>query len=268
MGKRITWTSRAATLNAAVTLWLRVTPDQIASRTSNALGGGAHVLASLARMNKPAFLILAVILSLFGVAWATGTMEALSEPALIQARIAQAGVWGPLLFVALAVGMFAVLMLSPAVWAAAAVWPLPLAIAYSFVAALLGSVLTYAVAHRLGKDWAQDRIPASLRRWEERLRARPFLAVIALRFLLWANPFVDLFAALAHVPPRTYLLATTLGLLPPTVFQVLLGVGGLTVAAHLPWWGWVLAATVALGVVVVVRHLRARALRRAQAIAP
>lgn len=209
-------------------------------------------------MKKVSFLILAAVAALLAIAWSSGALDAVTETATMQVRIAQAGLWGPFLFIALAVGMFALFMLSPAVWAAAAVWPLPLAFSYSFVAALLASVITYAAARQLGQDWAQDRVPASIQRWEERLRAHPFSTIIALRLLLWANPLVDLFAAMARVPTRTYLLATVVGLLPTTAFQILLGVGGNTIAGHLPWWGWGLAAVVLLGGIFLFRKLRAR----------
>jgi uncharacterized membrane protein YdjX (TVP38/TMEM64 family) len=209
-------------------------------------------------MKKPSFLILAAVAALLAIAWGSGALEAATGPATIQVRIAQAGLWGPFLFIALAVGMFALFMLSPAVWAAAAVWPLPLAFSYSFVAALLASVITYVAARKLGEDWAQDRVPASIQRWEERVRAHPFSTIIVLRILLWANPLVDLFAAVSRVPTRTYLLATVVGLVPTTAFQLLLGVGGTTIAGHLSWWGWALAAAVLVVGIIYFRKLRAR----------
>jgi uncharacterized membrane protein YdjX (TVP38/TMEM64 family) len=208
-------------------------------------------------MRKSSALILAVGVALLAVAWRGGWLDAFAEPQAIQATIARAGMWGPLLFIALAMGLFAVFMLAPPVWAATAVWPLPLAFSYSFVASLLASVITYAAARKLGQDWAQDRVPASIQRWEERLRAHPFATIIALRILLWANPLVDLLAAVVRVPTRTYLLATVVGLLPPTAFQIFLGAGGLTIAGHLPWWGWGLAAVVVMAGVFSLRKLRA-----------
>jgi uncharacterized membrane protein YdjX (TVP38/TMEM64 family) len=209
-------------------------------------------------MKKPAVLILAVVIALLVIAWSGNWLHAFTDPEAIQAMLARAGFWGPLLFIVLALGMFAAFMLAPIVWASTAVWPLPLAFVYSFVAALLASLLTYAIARRLGRGWAQKRVPASIQRWEERLRVYPFSTIIALRILLWANPLIDLFAAVARVPTRTYLLASVVGLLPPTAFHILLGAGGITIAGHLPWWGWVLAAAVALASGFAFGRLRAR----------
>jgi uncharacterized membrane protein YdjX (TVP38/TMEM64 family) len=209
-------------------------------------------------MKRPAVLIFAVVAALLVIAWSGGWLAVFTDREAIQATIAQAGFWGPLLFIALALGMFAAFMLAPVVWASTAVWPLPLAFTYSFAASLLASVITYAAARRLGQDWAQDRVPASIQRWEERLRVHPFSTIIALRMLLWANPLIDVFAAVARVPTRTYLLASVVGLLPPTAFQILLGAGGITIAGHLPWWGWALAAGVALAGGFSFSKLRAR----------
>ncbi len=209
-------------------------------------------------MKKPAVLIVALVAALLLLAWSGEWLDTLTDREAIQGTIARAGIWGPLLFIALALGMFAAFILSPLVWAATAVWPLPLAFAYSFVAALLASVLTYATASWLGQAWAQDRVPASIQRWEERLRAHPFTTIIALRLLLWANPLLDVFAAVARVPARTYVLASIVGLVPTTLFQILLGAGGITIAGRLPWWGWTLAAAVLLVGGVLFTRLRAR----------
>ena len=209
-------------------------------------------------MKKPPIIVLALVAGVLGIAWSRGWLAALTEPGAIQVLVLQAGMWGPLLFIALSLGFFALFFLSGPVWASTALWPLPLAFAYSFLAALLASVITYALASWLGRDWAQDRVPASIQRWEERLRARPFWTVVALRMLLWANPLLNLFAAVARVPVRTYLLATVVGLVPTTAFQILFGVGGIAAAGRLPWWGWVLIVAAALVGGVVAVHRRRR----------
>jgi len=209
-------------------------------------------------MRKIPVLILAVVAALLALAWRGGVLGAVTNPEAIKATILQAGMWGPLVFFALAMGMFAAFMLAPLIWAATAIWPLPVAYSYSFGATLLASVLTYGVAYRLGQDWAQDRVPASIRRWEERLRAHPFSTILALRMLLWANPLIDLFAAVTGISTRRYLLATVIGLVPTTAFQILLGVGGIKVAGYLPWWGWALAVAGLLAGGVWFRKLRAR----------
>lgn len=195
-------------------------------------------------MKKSTVAVAALVLALLLTAWGTGVLGQLTQPEVIRQHVAAAGAWGPLLFIAIAVALFGVFMLAPAIWAAGALWPLPEALSYSFIAALIASVGTYVLTRQLGRDWARARVPPSIRRWEESLEKRPFLTVMTLRFLLWANPLVDMLVAVSAIPVRVYVLSTLLGLVPPTVFHVLLGVGGLEVLGRLPWWGWVLLIVV------------------------
>jgi uncharacterized membrane protein YdjX (TVP38/TMEM64 family) len=161
-------------------------------------------------------------------------------------------------FIGVAAALFAVFMLAPPVWAAATLWPLPVAFAYSLIAALVASIATYLLTRRLGRAWARDRIPASIRSWEERLESRPLLTVFLLRQLLWANPLVDMLVAVTRIPVRTYMAGTFVGLVPPTAFHVLVGAGGLELAGRLPWWGWVAIVSVVAVVIFVFRRRAAR----------
>jgi len=190
-------------------------------------------------------------------AWATGLLDELTNAELIRQHVLAAGVWGPLLFIALAVGSFTVFMLAPVIWVGGALWPLPQALSYSWIAAMAASVGTYTITRWLGRDWARERLPASFRLWEERLERRPLATVMALRFLLWANPLVDMLIAVTGIPVRTYVIGTSLGMLIPTVFHVLVGAGGVEVAGRLPWWVWVVVG-VALALGVLVYRWRSR----------
>lgn len=200
---------------------------------------------------------LVILLGLAGLAWWTGALNELSDPALIRARVTAAGGWGPLLFIGMAVALFTVFMLAPAIWAAALLWPLPEAFSYSFIAALVGSIGTYALTRQLGCAWARERIPAGIRLWEERLGARPFATVLGLRLLLWANPLVDMLIAVNRIPVRTYVIGTLVGLLPPTAFHIALGAGGAEAMERLPWWAWVLMAALLVGGIIAYRSRRA-----------
>lgn len=204
--------------------------------------------------------ILLVAAMLVTVAWATGLLDELADPRAIRGRVLAAGTWGPLLFILLAVASFSVFMLAPVIWVGGALWPLPQALSYAWVAAMVGSVGTYALTRWLGREWARERIPASIRLWEERLENRPFATVMALRLLLWANPLVDMLVAVTAIPVRTYMIGTAIGMLVPTVFHVLVGAGGVEAAGRLPWWGWVVMV---LGIVLIAALWRAR--RRAPA---
>jgi uncharacterized membrane protein YdjX (TVP38/TMEM64 family) len=200
---------------------------------------------------RRAVLVLAFVAVVGVVAWAAGLLDELTNPEMIRQRVLTAGAWGPVLFILLAVGSFAVFMLAPVIWVAGALWSLPEALSYSWIAAMTGSVATYVITRQLGRSWARERIPASIRLWEERLEARPFATVMALRLLLWANPLVDMLVAVTAIPVRIYLIGTGIGMLVPTVFHVLIGAGGVEMMDRMPWWGWcLLVAGIAVGIAI------------------
>jgi uncharacterized membrane protein YdjX (TVP38/TMEM64 family) len=118
-------------------------------------------------------------LAVIGALWASGVLSDLTDAERIEELVERAGFFGPLVFILVAVLLFAVFMLGPPVWASGAIWPLPLAILYSVIACILASLLTYAFARWMGQSWAQQRVPDRLRRYEERLEARPFLTVLS-----------------------------------------------------------------------------------------
>jgi uncharacterized membrane protein YdjX (TVP38/TMEM64 family) len=175
----------------------------------------------------------------------------LSDATRLQALVEQMGPLGPLVFILITMLLFTVFLLGPPVWASATIWPLPLAVLYCIVAAIGASVVTYGFARLFGQSWAQERVPDKLRAYEERLEARPFLTVLTLRILLWANRLVDLLVGVSRVSFSSYLLATIVGLVPITAMHVYIGMKGIEIADAIPGWLWpvllVVVAAVLLG---------------------
>lgn len=198
------------------------------------------------RVLKPIAIIVAVVA--FVALWYTGAGEVLTQPQRIRAWVLSAGVWGPVVFIALAMGLFTVFLLGPPVWASVTIWPAPEAFVYAYAASILASLVTYAIAMRWGAEWADQRLPESFRPWEERVRRSPYLALLGLRLMLWANPLVDLFAAVVRVKPGAYLATTLVGIAIATAFQIGIGLGGSALFHIVPWWAWALGA--GLGVVI------------------
>lgn len=208
---------------------------------------------------RRALIVLAFVAAAGLVLWGSGAWELLTDREALRSAVAASGAWAPVVYAALCAAAFSTFVLSGPVWVSPYLWPWPVALAYSYGACVLMSLGTYALARSFGRDWAQDRVPARLRRYEARLESAPFLTVIGLRFLLWANPLVDMLLAVSRVPLRSYVVATLLGLLPTTAFQVWLGAAGLGLAAdvHLPAWTWAVVAAGA-GAFLAVRLLRRR----------
>lgn len=189
--------------------------------------------------------------------WSSGRLSELANPEHVAALLNDLGPFGPLLFIALIVALFPAFLIGPPIWSSSAVWPPALAVLYSTIGCILASVLFYALARSLGQGWAQQHIPDKLRRYEERLVEHPFRTVLVLRILIWANPAVDLLIGVSRVTTRDYLVATVVGLIPPTFFHVLLVGKGFQLALALPGWLWAVIAA-ATGAALLARGLRRR----------
>ena len=179
-------------------------------------------------------IVLAVGIALAVVAlWWIASASGLADAERIRRLVEDAGPLAPVVFVLVTAALFWVFLLIAPVWASPAIWPLPVAFALSFTGCLLGSLTAYAIARRLGAEWAARRIPAGIRRHQERLEARPLTTIVTLRLLLWANPFADLLIALSRISFRTYLVGTMIGLVPITAAHVLFAAGGLELVRSL-----------------------------------
>jgi uncharacterized membrane protein YdjX (TVP38/TMEM64 family) len=206
------------------------------------------------------FLWIGVLLAIAigAVLWFQGLPAEISDPERLAATLERAGAWGPIVFIAVAVAAYPVLLLGPPIWASVAIWPWPLALLYSYVGCIAASLVTYSLARWRGYAWAQRRVSERVRRYEDRLESRPFLTVLLLRLGLWGNPLVDLLVGVTKVPVRSYLAATFLGMFPATAFQIGLGLGGLSIAREVPTWAWAAVAATAVALVVGLRWRRAR----------
>ena len=131
-------------------------------------------------------------------------------------------------------------------WVSTSLFGWALAFVYSYVAACLGSFIAYEIGRRLGRDWAQQHVPERVRSYQDRIAERPIATVLLLRTLLWANPAVDLFLAVSPIGRRQYLFGTLVGLVATTVFQMLLGAGGIEVIKRVPQWAVTLSIGLAL----------------------
>ncbi|PNY79873.1 hypothetical protein [Deinococcus koreensis] len=194
-----------------------------------------------------------IILAVTRPEWLTGAL---------QAAVASAGSAAPVVFVLLCI-VTAPLHLNSVVAALSLlIWPLPTALALSFVGSLIGCVLTAYLLSRAGGAALRQR--AGWPRWLENLTARvarhPFLIGILVRLGLGSGLALEAFYLLSGYTRRQYLAATIPGVALWTL-QALLGV---TLLRALLQTAPGLAGLVALaplllvGGAVAVRRLRKR----------
>lgn len=132
-------------------------------------------------------------------------------------------------------------------------------VAVTWAGAMLGAVLSFALARRFGRPLVRHLLPA--RRWAqvEGLMARGWSGGLLVARLLPVVSFnlINYAAGLGGVGWWTFLWTTAIGILPVTVASVLVGSHMITA----PPWAWGLLAAAALLLWLAVR-LRRRAAAR------
>ncbi len=206
-----------------------------------------------------------VLLFIVGGLWWSGMLAELSDADSLRVRVADAGIAGPLVFVGIVTLLFPVFLAGPPIWLSGSIWPIPLAIVYSAIASTVASVLFYALARWLGRDWAAGHIPERVREYEARLEQYPYRTIAVLRVLLWINPAVDILIGVSGVSTRAYLLGSAAVLGPLTVLHVTLPAKGIALAGEAPeWLGPAAGVALVIGIAIwLVRRRRAVALATA-----
>jgi uncharacterized membrane protein YdjX (TVP38/TMEM64 family) len=167
--------------------------------------------------------VVAVLAGL-AVAWRLGAFERLSEPRQLARELAGTGAWGWVGFVV------AYALLQPFgvpgtvfVVAAPLIWPWPVAFALSLTGTMAASVIGFAFARFVGRDFVAARIPERFRKYDEALAKNAFRTVFVLRFVFWMPQVLHVFLGVSKVPFWTHFWASLLGYLVPLFLVSFLG---------------------------------------------
>ncbi len=205
-------------------------------------------------------------LALAGVALAAasfvvfGGLEWVRGDGNVERLLTDTGVVGPLVFVLIMwttqpLGVPGIVYMAPA----GLIWPAPLAIAVCWIGNMGASLIAFAFARWVARDWAQERIPARMEGFHRRLHPDALRPVIALRIVFGQLPPADWLLGVTQVSTRTFLVGTGIGIIPGIVVIVL--AGGTILDALLGMPAAARWAVVALLVVAVVVW---RAVRRSR----
>ena len=142
----------------------------------------------------------------------------------LEQTVADAGILGPALFVGLMVLLVpfnvpGVLFVIPSTTFFGTAGGIGLSLVGGFAASAIGVL----AARRLGRPAFESRLPERFLRWEQRLSARGFWAVVLLRSFTYLMQPVDWLCGLSSMRLRTVLGATFVGLIPPTLVLCLGG---------------------------------------------
>ncbi len=162
------------------------------------------------RIGLPAAALIALALA----AWRL-ELQRFLEPEALRSLIEAAGLWGPVLFVALfsvleAMGVpGAVFML-----AGVAIWEPGTAFLLNWMGGVGAGIVGFWFARTLGREWVAARLPERVRRFERRVERRGFQTVVVFRLVFFLFPPAHWALGLSPVAFGPFVLGTAVGLAP------------------------------------------------------
>jgi uncharacterized membrane protein YdjX (TVP38/TMEM64 family) len=159
-----------------------------------------------------------------GAIFFTGAVDFVRDRERFVSAIRDAGVWGPLAYVALmtalvAVGVPGVLFVIPA----ATIWPDPTAITLFLCGGLAASMVRFTFVRSIGRAWVEERLPERFRRWDLRLSRGGVGTVVVMRLLFNMAAPADWLIALSRIGTRDFVIGTIIGRIPIAVALVIVG---------------------------------------------
>lgn len=173
-------------------------------------------------------LLIAAASIVLGLAWEAvfGRIFPL-DPEAIREWLQSRGAWAPVIYIVLlaAAVVFSPLPSVPLDIAAGLAFGLWWGTVYTLVGAELGAVIAFALARRLGRPWAQRRLPeATLARVDRFVARRGVVAILLMRLLPVFNfDWVSYAAGLTAIGFPAFALATFVGMIPPVIAIVAVG---------------------------------------------
>jgi uncharacterized membrane protein YdjX (TVP38/TMEM64 family) len=203
-------------------------------------------------------LALALVAVAVALAWRTGLLAQLAEPSRVASEVLALGAWGAVAF------LVAYTVLQPFgvpgmvfVVAASLIWPWPIAFALSMTGTMAASVVGFAFARLVARDWVSGMVPARFRAYDEALARRGFATVFALRFVFWMPQVLHVFFGVSRVGFWTHFWGSFAGYLVPLFLIAFFGPRVLEAMRTAPpsvWIGVGLAAAVGAGLAWSVRR--------------
>lgn len=164
--------------------------------------------------------MVVLVAALMAAAHQLGLFGVFAEPARAKVALLELGPLGYLAFVA------AYAVLQPFgvpgtvfIMVAPLIWPWPVAFGLSMVGTMAASVVGFAFARFVAREWIARRIPARFKKYDEALERRGFATVFTLRLIFWMPPMLHAFFGVSKVRFWTHFWGSFFGYVP-TLFLV------------------------------------------------
>lgn len=173
---------------------------------------------------KQRWILIAIALAtLYALGRAFG-LDRYLDAGHLRAAVASAGIFGPVVFVALFVGVvLAQIPGIPFILIAPALFHWPMATLLSFVASNIAVLLNFEMVRRIGGNALTELKNPRLRKILATLDAHPVRAVFLLRMLTIMFPPVTGSLALTNVSRRDHAVGSALGMVVPIVLLLAIG---------------------------------------------
>jgi uncharacterized membrane protein YdjX (TVP38/TMEM64 family) len=205
-----------------------------------------------------AVVAVAVLLVL---AWQFGIFAQLREPAQLAKSLVELGAWGYLAFIV------TYALIQPFgvpgtifVFAAALIWPWPIAFTVSMIATMAASVVGFSFARYVARDWVSSKIPERFMKYNDALAKRAFVTVAVLRFIFWMPPLLHAFFGISKVRASTHFWGSLVGYAIPLFMMSFFGQKLWDYLKNAPLSAWL-----AFGGAIVIAALSAFMWRRMRA---
>jgi len=188
-----------------------------------------------------------------------GVFEDFRDVETARATLASWGTWAYVLyFVSFSLleplGVPALMFIIPA----SIVWGPWIALGLSLPGGVCAGILGFTFARFLARDWVASRLPARLRRFDDRLGENAFATVALVRMVFFLFPPAHWLLGLSRVRFVPFVLGTAVGLVPGLLASAFLGGGFAQWVVHQPFSLWALLAAALTVYVVVRRRLRSQ----------
>jgi uncharacterized membrane protein YdjX (TVP38/TMEM64 family) len=151
------------------------------------------------------------------------------DPEQIQTWLRWAGVWAPLIYIALYV--IATLLILPSTalnLAGGAIFGAWLGTLWTSIAAIVAAIVAFAFTRTVGREWISQRLAGRWQALDAEIHQGGIFYIFAIRLLpIIPYGLVNFAAGLTSVSFRDYAIGTTLGTVPGILPFVMLGSSGL-----------------------------------------
>lgn len=207
-------------------------------------------------------LVALVLVGLFA-AYHAGVFALVARPKTLADSLVAMGAWGYVLFV-LTYSLLQPFGVPGTVFIVAAplIWPWQTAFALSMLGTMCASIIGFAFARFIARDWVTARIPARLQKYQKALEQNAFQTVVMLRLIFWMPQALHFFFGVSAVRFRTHFWGSLVGYTPPLLVVSYLGNRVFDTAGNLQPDAWPILAGLLVGSLTIATAARAYARRR------